>query len=627
VIAHYNYWLVLVSVFVASLAAYATLDLASRIAASRGVVAAAWLIGGGIAMGTGIWSMHFIGMLALILPIRLGYEWLTTFLSLIIAVVVSLFALYIVSRKTLTSGRLAVSGIVMGLGIVSMHYVGMLALRLSPAITYDPLIVAASVVIAVGASTAGLWAAFKLREDSARSAQTRIVGGILLGLAIYGMHYTGMAAAAFAPDSVCLSASLMDTPVLAGTVSAFTILILAATLLLSVIDARMAAKTALISASLDTAREANRAKDEFLAMLAHELRNPLGAISNAIHVMDSTETNSAQWRTARQVVARQTGHLTRMIGDLLDVSRVVSGKITLEKAPVDLHECTQSALTSLETAGRTGQHRIAYDGHPVYIDADRTRVEQIVTNLVGNALTYTPAGGRIAISVRLEGADALLQVRDTGVGISPEALPRVFDLFFQATQGVYRSTRGLGIGLTLVQRLAQLHGGKVEVSSAGLGKGACFTVRMPAIATPALGLSCVPGRAAHRQSRSIVVVEDDTDARETLRMALEMQGHSVVLAEDGVSGLEAIRKIGPDVAIVDIGLPGLNGYQIAERLRAQQGNVFLIALTGYGTAIDYNRARSAGFDAHFTKPADLSRLNDLITTLSAQPEVRGWQRA
>ncbi|MGQ0752002.1 MAG: ATP-binding protein [Betaproteobacteria bacterium] len=503
----------------------------------------------------------------------------------------------------------------------------MLALRLSPAITYDPLIVTASVIIAVGAATAGLWAAFKLREDSARSSQTRILGGILLGLAIYGMHYTGMAAAAFAPDSVCLSASLMDTPALAGSVSAFTILILAATLLLSVIDARMAAKTALISASLDTAREANRAKDEFLAMLAHELRNPLGAISNAIHVMDSAEASSAQWRTARQVVARQTSHLTRMIDDLLDVSRVVSGKIALEKEPVDLHECTQSALASLDAAGRTAQHRIVYEGRPVYIDADRTRIEQIVTNLVGNAVTYTPAGGRVAVSAKREGSDAVLQVRDTGIGISPDALSRVFELFFQANQSVYRSTRGLGIGLTLVQRLVQLHDGKVDVSSAGLGKGACFTVRIPAIGMPALVLSSVPGRAAHQQSRSVVVVEDDADARETLRMALEMQGHSVVLAADGVSGLEAIRKIGPDVAIVDIGLPGLNGYQIGERLRAQGERVFLIALTGYGTVSDYNRARTAGFNAHLTKPADLSRLNDLIVTLRDQSEMRGWQHA
>jgi signal transduction histidine kinase len=490
----------------------------------------------------------------------------------------------------------------------------MLALRLSPPIEYDPWIVAASLAIAVGASTAGLWTAFKLRVDSPRSRQARAVGGVILGIAIYGMHYTGMAAASFASGAVCLSSSLMGTPAVAVAVTVFTLFFLAVTLLLSVIDSRMAAKTAAMNASLSVANQANRAKDEFLAMLAHELRNPLAAISSAIYVLDGNEPKSSGWQFARDVIGRQTAHLTRMIDDLLDVSRVVSGKIALEKRPMDLNESVRDALASLKTAGKGAKHDLVHSGAPVYVNGDRTRIEQIVTNLVGNALTYTPDGGRIEVSVMHEGTAAILRVRDTGIGIAPDVAPHVFELFFQGSQGVYRSTRGLGLGLTLVRRLAEMHGGTVEAYSGGLGRGAAFTVRLPAIEQHQL----VPGDTAMHHAlkghRSVVIVEDDADARQTLRMALEMEGHSVVTAEDGLSGLDKIRITQPDVGIIDIGLPHLNGYQVAQRLRAQSDRVFLVALTGYGTQDDHKRAKSAGFDAHLTKPADLAQLAELIST-------------
>ena len=618
-IPQYNAWLVLVSIFVASLAAYTALDLASRITASKGMAARAWLAGGAVAMGTGIWSMHFVGMLALRLPIALGYEWLTTFLSLLIAIVVSFFALYIVSRRTLTWGRLTVSGLTMGIGIVSMHYVGMLALRLSPPITYDLWLVAASVVIAAGASTAGLWTAFKLRNDSPRSRYARIGGGVILGLAIYGMHYTGMAAASFAPGAVCLSSSLMETPWVAGAVTILTLLILSTTLLLSVIDSRMAAKTTAMNASLSMANQANQAKDEFLAMLAHELRNPLAAISNAIYVLDGSEPRSSGWQFAREVIGRQTGNLTRMIDDLLDVSRVVSGKIALERCAMDLNESVHHALASLKAAGKAAKHDLVHSGVPVHVNGDRTRIEQIVTNLVGNALTYTPPGGRIEVSVAQERSEAVVRVRDTGIGIAPDMVPHVFELFFQGSQGVYRSNRGLGLGLTLVRRLVEMHGGMVEAHSGGLGRGAVFTVRLPTVEPRrAAAVDTAPHRARNAH-RSVVIVEDDADARQTLRMALEMEGHSVVTAEDGLTGLDKIRTLQPDVGIIDIGLPRLNGYQIARRLRSHSDRIFLVALTGYGTENDHERARDAGFDAHLTKPADIAQLTELI---AAAPMAR-----
>jgi CheY-like chemotaxis protein len=347
-------------------------------------------------------------------------------------------------------------------------------------------------------------------------------------------------------------------------------------------------------------------------MLAHELRNPLAAISNAIYVMDENEPRSPGWQFAHDVIGRQTRHLTRMIDDLLDVSRVVSGKIALERSAMDLNESVRDALASLKAAGKAANHELVHSGGPVYVNGDRTRIEQIVTNLIGNAVTYTPNGGRIDVRVAQDGTNAVLEVRDNGIGIAPDVAPHVFELFFQGSQGVYRSTRGLGLGLTLVQRLVEMHGGTVEVYSGGLGKGAVFTVRLTAVARRRFAPADMTTQRARNAHRSVVIVEDDADACETLRMALEMEGHSVVTAEDGLTGLDKIRNTQPDVGIIDIGLPRLNGYEIARRLRAQSDRIFLVALTGYGTQSDHERAKSAGFDAHLTKPADLARLAALI---------------
>jgi NO-binding membrane sensor protein with MHYT domain/CheY-like chemotaxis protein len=604
----YSPWLVLASILVASLASYTALDLASRIAASRGAAARAWLVGGAISMGTGIWSMHFIGMLAVRLPIPLGYEWGATIASLLFAICSSFFALYIVTSAALTPARLAVSGTIMGLGIASMHYVGMAALDMRPAISYDLLLVALSIAIAIGASTAALWAAYELRRDSRWARHGRLGSALIMGLAIYGMHYTAMAAANFAPGSVCVSSSLVDTPLLAGSVTAFTVFLLCTTLLLSLIDARMTARTV----ELASAQEANRAKDQFLAMLGHELRNPLAAITNAIHLLDHQGPGREESFTfARGVISRQTAHLTRLIDDLLDVSRVISGKVVLSLEPLDLNESLQHALSALHASGRSRNHEVRQSGSAAWLLGDRTRIEQVITNLLVNAATYTPDGGRIEARVEREGGDAVLVVSDSGVGIAPAALPQVFDLFFQSGQEVHRTTGGLGIGLTLVKRLVEIHGGTVKVESAGIGRGTRVTVRYPAIKAPAAQPAAQPSRDA-RGARDVAIVEDETDVREALRKVLELAGHRVHTAGDGVSGLEKIRSRRPDVAILDIGLPGISGYEIARRLREDHVRVFLIALSGYSSQEDRQRALSAGFDAHLAKPADMAELSGLI---------------
>jgi signal transduction histidine kinase len=372
--------------------------------------------------------------------------------------------------------------------------------------------------------------------------------------------------------------------------------------------------------SLETEREAraaaemaNRAKDEFLAMLGHELRNPVAAIASAATIVKSEGRSAEQLEFAGGVIERQSRHLKRLMDDLLDVGRAMTGKIVLEHTAIELAASTRYVVKVLQTAGQLGERLVQQDTTPVWVTGDRTRIEQIVTNLLVNAARYTTrSGGEIRIRVAREGDEAVLEVSDNGQGIAAENLPRVFELFFQAEATGERSTSGLGIGLTLVQRLARLHGGDVTVESKGRGTGASFTVRLPAIEAP----GPLPRDSAPTPSggaETILVVEDNADARESLCVALELQGHRVLGASDGRAALDMVRRERPRVAVLDIGLPGMDGYELARRVRAEfGGEIILIALTGYGTTGDENRARQAGFVRHMTKPVDVIELIQVL---------------
>jgi signal transduction histidine kinase/ActR/RegA family two-component response regulator len=362
------------------------------------------------------------------------------------------------------------------------------------------------------------------------------------------------------------------------------------------------------------AEAANRAKDEFLAMLGHELRNPLGAIANAIHILEDSRAGAAVLTRVRGVIARQATHLARLTDDLLDAGRAMMGKIVLRSEPLDLAAAAAEALATLRATGRASSHRIVENLNCAWVSADAIRLEQIISNLVVNAVKYTPTGGTINVSVKCVGGDAILCVSDDGIGLSPELAARAFDLFVQGDRGLDRAEGGLGIGLTLVKRLAQLHGGDASVASAGAGKGSAFTVRFPAIEPKAVGHSADKPRAANA-GRRVLVVEDNDDARDTLSMLLEMMGHEVEVARDGVSGVEKALASPPDVALVDVGLPGIDGYEVARRIRARLGGrTLLVALTGYGLPEDRARALDAGFDAHVVKPVDYETLTQVLAT-------------
>jgi signal transduction histidine kinase len=361
---------------------------------------------------------------------------------------------------------------------------------------------------------------------------------------------------------------------------------------------------------------ADRAKDEFLAMLSHELRNPLAALTTAAHVIKLAPPASEAAIKARAVIERQLRHMARLIGDLLDVSRVAMGKVQLHRERLDLGELVNGVVHTWRTSGRLERHFVSLGAQHVWVDADRSRMEQIVSNLLDNALKFTPAGKRVEVAVEAQDQAAVLRVSDEGEGLAPGASERMFELFVQGERGLDRAAGGMGVGLALVKRLAELHGGTVAAESPGPGKGATFRVMLPSV-PPAVQRDAPPARAP-APPRTVLIVEDNDDARHMLEEALAFSGHRVRAARDGASGVTLAAEVRPDVALIDIGLPDLDGYEVARRIRAAPGGrrMGLIALTGYGQAEDQKRAFDAGFDAHLTKPVTPERLKQVMAGLS-----------
>jgi signal transduction histidine kinase len=370
------------------------------------------------------------------------------------------------------------------------------------------------------------------------------------------------------------------------------------------------------------AQEASRHKDDFLAMLAHELRNPLAAITTALHVMRAHADERQVVRNAGEVVERQVRHQARLLDDLLDVSRITRGKIELRKSAVNLGSVIADAIAATRGVIEARKHTLAFDlaEDPITIEADATRLEQVVANLLTNAAKFSEPGSAITVLAGLEEDRAVIRVRDNGMGIPETMLGRVFDLFTQIDPSLARSQGGLGIGLTLVRSLVQMHGGTVEARSEGPGRGSEFVVRLP-LGKPAPAPEEQATTAPRLQPRHILIVEDNDDARQMLRYALELDGHRVETAADGPKGILIAAETRPEVALIDIGLPGLDGYDVARRLRAALGPaILLVALTGYGQAGDRRRAREAGFDAHLVKPLDPEALSGLLRD---RPRGRG----
>jgi signal transduction histidine kinase/CheY-like chemotaxis protein len=373
---------------------------------------------------------------------------------------------------------------------------------------------------------------------------------------------------------------------------------------------RLARAAAVARSREATLRATDRAKDEFLAMLGHELRNPLGVLAAASHVLHKSAPDNDAVLGAAAVITRQVHHMTRLVEDLLDVSRVTRGKVSLNRQPLNFAHAVGKAVNELRLAGRLDRHDLRLDLTEVWVRADEARIEQVATNLIGNAVKYTPEGGSIEVTLRRDRNAAVLRVRDTGIGMSAELVSHVFDVFVQGEEAGKQA--GLGIGLTLVKHLAELHGGKAFAASAGPGQGSVFTVSLPTVEAQALQTTqaSTAAQACHR----ILLVEDNVDARNTMLAALQLDGHRVYEAVDGETGIRAAATVKPDVAIIDIGLPGRDGYEVASALRQtpERQQMVLIAVTGYEQPDSWRRAREAGFDEYVTKPIAPDRLVRLI---------------
>jgi signal transduction histidine kinase len=378
-------------------------------------------------------------------------------------------------------------------------------------------------------------------------------------------------------------------------------------------------------------QDADRRKNAFLATLSHELRNPLAAIANAVQLLQIGGSGGARGDAAHDVLRRQIAHLVRLVDDLLDVSRITTGKISLRREPVDLAGVVALAVdTALpQLNGRRQRLTVHAPPAPLWIDGDPVRLGQIVANLLANAVKYTGEEGCIELVLTREtgaqapGGEAVLRIADNGIGIAPAALPRIFDLFSQGDQGPDRPEGGLGVGLALVRELVALHGGTVEVASTGPGEGSEFVVRLPAIETPARATDVPAERPvrAGNGARRVLVVDDNRDSAESLAALLGVLGHDVHAAHDGREALELARRLAPDLVLLDIGMPGMSGHEVARRLRADAGlsDTVLIALTGYGSDDDRRASREAGFDGHLVKPIDFDALERI---LAAQPARR-----
>jgi signal transduction histidine kinase len=391
------------------------------------------------------------------------------------------------------------------------------------------------------------------------------------------------------------------------------------------LERRVAERTAELQASTaslrdreEALREADRRKDEFLAMLAHEIRNPLAPIRTAVQLLRLQEISEAQRANARDVIDRQVEHLVRLIDDLLDVSRITRGAITLQRERVDLAEMVARAVETSRPLIDSRQHEltIALPDQSLSVLGDLTRLSQVLANLLNNAAKYTDAHGRIQVRVEQDGGEAVIRVLDNGMGIPGEMLSKVFDLFAQADRALERSSGGLGIGLALVRRLVEMHGGSVSAHSGGLGQGTEMVVRLPVTVDADPPLSSPPretgedAAAPAPSSRRILIVDDNRDAADSMALLVKTVGHNVRTAYDGPGALDVAFAFAPDVLLLDLGVPGLNGFEIARRIRRQPWGktVALIALTGWGQEQDRRRTAEAGFDAHLIKPVSKAEL-------------------
>jgi signal transduction histidine kinase/CheY-like chemotaxis protein len=634
----HNTPLVALSILIAICASYTALSLSGRVAVARGRARVAWLLGGSIAMGSGIWSMHFVAMLAFTLPdpLTIQYDVPLVTLSHLAAVAASAFALLVASRPTVSTARLIIAGQILGLAIVVMHYTGMASVLVPAKLGYDPVLVGASVVIAVGASTVALWLFIWLRSDyTVRGQFLRACAAVVMGLAISGMHYTGMAAAHFTPSSdptlaqsnyPPLGTDGLEVPVVIGA-----FVILALTLIGSLTDHWVRAKIAAADAQRESeerarqaAEAANFAKSEFLSRMSHELRTPLNAILGFGQLME-LEADTPERKENADHVLKAGRHLLSLINEVLDITGIEAGNLPLSSEPVLVREVAAEVLSLMGplAASRRISLRCDLPESPgLFVQADRQRLKQVLLNLTANAVKYNREGGTVSIwCERQETGRIRVLVHDTGPGIAPDKLSRLFTPFDRL--GAAQSVEGTGLGLAVSKRLAEAMKGTMGVIS-DVGVGSRFWIELPPALSPmdAVGddapAPAVPLTESSRGRRKVLYVEDNLPNLALMQRVLgRREDIELIPAMTGGIALDMLRQHHPDLVLLDLHLPDMTGDDILAYLKrdANLRDIPVVILSADATQAHIDRLLAAGAREYLTKPLDLQRLFNVLTAV------------
>jgi len=645
---HYQPLLVVVSILVGILASYTALSLAMRVRQARGRARYVWVASGAMAMGSGIWAMHFVGMQAFRLPLPIAFDTTTTFVSWLLPVVSSGLALWQLRYQTVRPRHLAASALLMGIAINAMHYTGMASLQMHPAITYSPWLFALSVVIAIGASALALQIGMRMQEHGRSRHTLQLGASVVMGGAIAGMHYTGMAAAHFAPGSVCGAALVgVDQDYLAALVTITTVSLLSITLLATIFDARLEERNHTIAASLVAAAErqklflieqqarleaenVSQMKDDFLATLSHELRTPLNAMLGWSQLLLQGGRDDASLKRGLSTIERNARAQSELIEDMLDMSRLLAGKVRIDSAPLQPQDFIHAALDTTRPAALARQVTLVgdLDAGGARILGDSGRMQQVMVNLLSNAIKFSEPGGVVTVTLRsVEGASEIT-VQDTGAGIPAAFLPFVFDRFRQADGSSTRRHGGLGLGLAIARQLIELQGGVLSVASEGEGQGAAFTLRMPlatgAVPTPVATAPSpgLPLTALALHGLTVLVIDDALDSLELVQAVLAPSQARILTATGAQEALRLIAQHRPDLIISDIGMPVVDGFEFIRKVRALPdrliASVPVIALTAFSRKEDEQKVLAAGFDEFLAKPLVPAALLQTVAAVNAR---------